>query len=90
MPMPVDVYIYLKDSTTITYTIPLDIMRGAKNEIGNDGEEFHVLPDWDWVNPLHEIVIPYVMENIDSVSIDASRRMADMIRANNNWPRSHS
>jgi len=85
MPMPVDVSVRLKDGAAITYTIPLDIMRGAKKEALNEGNQVYILSDWDWVNPTHEIEVPYVLENIESVTIDASRRMADMNIDNNQW-----
>src|SRR4029078_3417528 len=58
MPMPVDLTIRLKDSRSNTYTIPLDIMRGAKHEMINGHDQVMVLPDWDWVNPFYKIEIP--------------------------------
>ncbi len=86
MPMPVDFSVKLKDSTIVSYTIPLDIMHGAKNEVTKQGAPFQILPSWDWVNPFYEIEIPYSLEKINTVIIDASRRMADMNRENNEWP----
>ncbi len=86
MPMPVDLSIDLKDGSSVTYTIPLDIMRGAKNEKTNGRDQDVVLSDWDWVNPYHIIEIPFQVDNIKSLTIDKSIRMADMNRENNEWP----
>ncbi|MGB4848574.1 MAG: M1 family metallopeptidase [Saprospiraceae bacterium] len=86
MPMPVDLTVDLKDGSSVTYTIPLDIMRGAKKEYTNATAQVIVLPDWDWVNPYHIIDIPLQISNIESLTIDKSRRMADMNRENNKWP----
>lgn len=86
MPMPIDLTVDLKDGSSITYTIPLDIMRGAKKEFTNGTAQVNVLTDWDWVNPYHIIEIPFQMENIKLMTIDKSRRMVDMNRENNEWP----
>ncbi|MBK9981157.1 MAG: M1 family metallopeptidase [Saprospiraceae bacterium] len=86
MPMPVDLTVDLKDGSSVTYTIPLDIMRGAKKENTNGKAQVEVLSDWDWVNPYHIIEVPFPIENIESLTIDKSMRMADMNRENNEWP----
>ena len=86
MPMPVDVTVILQDGDVISYTIPLDIMRGAKVEKLNEAGSFQILPDWNWVNPYYGVTVPYPLEKIESITIDASKRMADMDRENNEWP----
>jgi hypothetical protein len=86
MPMPVDLKIAIKDGTELYFTIPLDIMRGAKVEMAPGGTPFQVLPDWDWVNPEYQIRIPYSTDQIESVTIDPSLRMADLDLTNNTWP----
>lgn len=87
MPMPVDLTIHLKDGSVLAYNIPLDIMRGAKTESYQGMDHRKVLPDWDWVNPYYKIEIPVSMENIASIVIDDTRRMVDLNRDNNEWPR---
>ncbi|HZV68089.1 MAG TPA: M1 family metallopeptidase [Saprospiraceae bacterium] len=86
MPMPIDLTLQLNDGSSVTYTIPLDIMRGIKNERTNTNEQLLVLADWDWVNPYYLLNVPYRMDQIQSMTIDKSRRMADMNRENNEWP----
>jgi hypothetical protein len=86
MPMPVDVVVALKDGKIINYTIPLDIMRGAKKEEPVKGDPFQVLPDWNWVNPGFQFRIPFGIEKVSSVSIDPTGRMADLFRDDNTWP----
>lgn len=85
-PMPVDVYVSLKNGTSLTYSIPLDIMRGAKKEIPYKSEQLVILSDWQWVNPTYDVVLPYRMDDILSVTIDPSQRMADLVKENNSWP----
>jgi hypothetical protein len=86
MPMPIDLSVSFKDGSSLAFNIPLDIMRGAKNESTKTGKPVQVLNDWDWVNPMYTIELPYPMERIDTIVIDASRRMADMNLQNNKWP----
>jgi hypothetical protein len=85
MPMPIDIYVELKNGTQHWYNIPLDIMRGNKKELVHDKSPA-LLPDWPWVNPAYEMVIPFSLDQIESISIDSSLRMADLNRDNNVWP----
>lgn len=86
MPMPVDVVISLTNGTKQYFTIPLDIMLGAKYEQGAGGVPYQVLPDWEWVNLIYQFHIPYNTDQVSSVMIDPSMRMADLNRDNNLWP----
>ncbi|MEO7926127.1 MAG: M1 family metallopeptidase [Saprospiraceae bacterium] len=86
MPMPVDLTIYLKDGSSLAVTIPLDIMRSAKHEAHNSLEQFQALPAWDWVNPFYKLDFPFNLDNVKSILLDESRRMADLNRDNNQWP----
>lgn len=90
MPMPIDVMINIKGGTKLYYTIPLDIMRGAKVENGPGDKPYQILPDWDWVNPYYLLQIPYAPDQIISISIDPFLRMLDLDRENNHWPFSKS
>ena len=84
VPMPVDIVITKKDGTKMGYTIPLQIMRGAK---GTDlsGINWIVSPDWAWTNPQYSLNLPLKLEDILNVEIDPSERMADIERLNNVW-----
>jgi aminopeptidase N len=86
MPMPVDIVVLLSNGDMLPYTIPLDIMRGAKDEAAYEASPFQVLPDWHWVNPYYLFKIPFAATQIRSVSIDPSLRMADINPDNNHWP----
>lgn len=86
MPMPVDVLVEMANGERIFCTIPLDIMRGQKIENAINGNPFIVLPDWEWVHPYYYFTVPFGMEQIKSIVIDPSRRMADLNEQNNVWP----
>ncbi|MCB9080672.1 MAG: M1 family metallopeptidase [Lewinellaceae bacterium] len=84
MPMPVDVVITLTDGSSIVYTIPLEMMRGAKSAEGAQST-FRVAPDWSWVNPAYTLVIPESFGSIATVTIDPTQRLADVNTSNNQW-----
>jgi hypothetical protein len=90
MPMPVDIVVKLTSGNVLSYTVPLDIMRGAKAEADAEGKPLNVLPDWDWVNPYYLLEIPFPADQILTIAIDPSMRMADVNTENNQWPRSKS
>ena len=74
-----------KNDVVSDLTIPLDIMRGAKQETSNVGTQWIVQPDWPWVNPDYELIIPTPINNIDSIMIDPSYRTMDLVPENNIW-----
>ncbi len=82
MPMPIDVVVSYKDGSQAIFTIPLDLMRGNKIQ-ENKQATYTVLPDWQWVNPTYEFVLPQALDNISKVEIDPTKRLADMISENN-------
>ena len=84
VPMPVDIVITKKDGTKMCYTIPLQIMRGAK---GADlpGINWIVSTDWAWTNPQYSLNLPIKLNDILNIEIDPSERMADIERINNVW-----
>ena len=84
VPMPVDIVITKKDGTKMGYTIPLQIMRGAK---GADlpGINWIVSTDWAWTNPQYSLNLPIKLNDILNIEIDPSERMADIERINNVW-----
>jgi hypothetical protein len=83
MPMPLDVVVTKTDGTQIMYYIPLGIMRGEKpNETGMERE---IMKDWFWTHPKYELVLDLAKDEITSIEIDPSNRMADIDRENNTF-----
>ena len=81
MPMPIDLVVTMTDGEKKYITIPLQMMRGAKE---NDGSiKYSVFSDWAWTNADYELVLPYRAKKIESVEIDPSQRLADINKANN-------
>lgn len=85
MPMPLDVLVTLKDGSTKWYHIPLRIMRGQK-EAESMMTDFTVEEDWPWTFPKYEWTLNMKMDEIESIEIDPTKRMADINRANNSFP----
>jgi hypothetical protein len=83
MPMPIDVTVQYKNGETEQFYIPMVIMRGEKK--AEDGISRTVLPDWAWTNPNYTITIDKNINQIESVTIDHSKRMADVKEENNSW-----
>lgn len=85
MPMPIDIEVVLKDETIINYTIPLRIMRASKtSDLGNKPK---VLKDWAWVYPFYEFTIDANKNDVKSITIDPTNRLADIEKANNSYPK---
>jgi hypothetical protein len=84
MPMPQDITITYQDGTKSFHTIPLRIMRGAKLE--DRGITFKVEQDWPWTHPNYAFSVNVPIDDIKSVTVDASSRMADVDISNNTYP----
>lgn len=82
MPMPIDLFVTLKDGNVVVYNIPLGIMRGEKPSEW-DSLQYEILNDWHWVTPNYELILPYKLEGIQKIEIDPSMRLADVERNNN-------
>jgi len=82
MPMPIDLVITYKDGTAELIYLPLVIMRGEKS-IEEGLPTRTVTSDWPWTNLTKTIRIKQRKENIKSVEIDPSMRLADLERKNN-------
>jgi aminopeptidase N len=81
MPMPVDVVVALKNGSKLHYTIPLDLLRGAKQ---TDGDiQWLTAPDWPWTNPAYTLTLPIPPDQIATVEIDPSLRLVDANRDDN-------
>ena len=60
-------------------------MRGNK-EAEEGMDDYTVLEDWPWTFPEYQFNIGVELEDIKSIEIDPSRRMADIDRSNNVYP----
>jgi len=84
MPMPLDVVVSYKDGTQENFYIPLEIMRGEKNE------KLYLkttqMADWGWTYPEYSFTIERNISDIQTITIDPSQRMADIDHDNNIWP----
>jgi hypothetical protein len=85
MPMPLDLEVKITKGETFYYTIPLRIMRGAKKTEERMGD-LKVEEDWPWTFPQYEWILDIPMDQIESISIDPTGRMADIDQDNNHYP----
>ena len=85
MPMPLDVVVTSKSGEKTWYHIPLRIMRGEKV---NDIYEIPRvnLEDWPWVYENYSFEVKLSPDQIESIVIDPSTRLADVDRTNNEFP----
>lgn len=81
MPMPVDLQLTFKDSTSEIHYIPLDLMYGIKP--AEDSIARKVYPAWKWTNEKYIIESDRRLADIFIAEIDPSQRMADTERQNN-------
>ncbi len=81
MPMPLDVLITYKDGKQQMHTIPLDLMYGTKP--AEDATERIVEKPWRWTHPEYKFTISRGIQDIKSIEIDPSMRLADINRNNN-------
>ena len=85
MPMPLDILVTFKDGTSALYNIPLQIMRGNKDNEKLSGE-YIVSQDWQWTHPRYDLTIDKDISMIKNIVIDHTARLADMDLNNNIWP----
>ncbi|NJN42032.1 MAG: M1 family metallopeptidase [Flammeovirgaceae bacterium] len=81
-PMPVDLLITYKDGSKEMIYIPMNETLGNK-KVEDSSIPTKVLPTWYWVDPTYSITLKQHSDNIESVEIDPSQRMADINRKNN-------
>ncbi len=82
MPMPLEVELTLKNGDKTLYYIPLDVMRGQKQQ----AENVKQLTDWPFLNPYYTFEIPVAASEIKSIELDPSMRIADVDRDDNEYP----
>ena len=80
--MPVDIEVELTTGEKLYYNIPKTIMYGNKKD---DIFEFKILSPWPWVQEKYSFSLDYSIDNIKSIKIDSSLRMADVNREDNVW-----
>lgn len=81
MPMPIDLQLTKKDGSLVTYTIPLNLMYGAKS-IDKTITPLIEKP-WLWTHPTYTLTIKPALREFVKIEIDATQRMADVDRRNN-------
>lgn len=81
-PMPIDLVVTFRDGTQEIYYLPLSEMLGSK-PVENQKIGRNELVAWPWVNPTYTLRINRRPEEIASLEIDPTLRMADVERANN-------
>ncbi|MBC7883989.1 MAG: M1 family metallopeptidase [Saprospiraceae bacterium] len=86
VPMPLDVTVKAKNGKTYNYYIPQEVMRGEKKE-DRFFNNFKVMEDWTWTHPTYKLDIDIKLNDIEVIEIDASKRLADVNRENNIYPR---
>ncbi|MEO1098090.1 MAG: M1 family aminopeptidase, partial [Bacteroidota bacterium] len=82
MIMPIDLYIEYNDGSKEIIYVPLRIMRGAK-EVEDTDIERVTQEAWPWTNPTYTVKLNRNINNIKTLEIDSSQRMADLDRSNN-------
>jgi hypothetical protein len=80
--MPVDLEVTYTDGTKEIVNIPLELMRGSKAQ-ENTTAKYRVAPDWNWTNPTYNLILPVRTNQIKTLKIDPTLRMADINRDNN-------
>ena len=79
--MPIDLVVSLNDGSQHHYYIPLTEIRAEKP---NEHELSRtVLSDWSWAQQRYTFEAPHPLENIKTIAIDPSTRMADIDQSNN-------
>lgn len=79
--LPVDLEVSLKNGAHYVYNIPLEIMRGHKENQGF--EHFETLKAWPWVNPEYVLDLPFNINDVLSLAIDPQQMTLDVDRENN-------
>ncbi|MBI2284530.1 MAG: M1 family metallopeptidase [Bacteroidetes bacterium] len=81
MPMPVDVLLTFKDGSKELHYIPLSLMFGEKP--AEDATPRTVHEEWKWTHPDYTFATSRGIQEIKSIEIDPSQRLADVNRVNN-------
>lgn len=82
MMMPIDLYITMNDGSKELHHIPLRMMRGVK-EVENKDIYLVDHEAWPWTYPTYTLKISQPINNIKSIEIDETARLADINSKNN-------
>lgn len=81
-PMPIELVLTFKDGHKELVYVPTNETLGSK--IPEDALLRTIaMEPWPWVNPTYTLTLPYKADDILSMEIDPSLRMADISRSNN-------
>ena len=83
MPMPLEVLVNFKDSSSEIHYIPITLMRGEKENPYSIKWKVH--RDWPWARPEYEFAVNRPKTDIVDIYIDPSYYMADINRENNTY-----
>jgi aminopeptidase N len=81
MPMPVEVLLTFKDGTKELHYMPLDLMFGEKPNESSVNRIVH--KEWHWTHPEYQLETSRAIQDLKSIEIDPSYRMADINKTNN-------
>lgn len=81
-PMPVDLLVKYKDGSQELFYIPTNETLGNKPVEDKTIQRLD-LDAWPWVYPTYTVSINHNVEEVSSIEIDPSQRMADVERKNN-------
>ena len=82
MPMPIDIRLTFKDSTTELHYIPLNLMYGQK-PVEDAAIPRKVHEEWRWTHPTYVFETDRQIFDLKQVEIDPSERLADIDKRNN-------
>jgi hypothetical protein len=88
-PMPIDLMVTYKDGAQEMFYVPLSETLGSK-PVENQKLMRNDLVAWPWVNPAYTVRISRKPEEIATIEIDPTRRMADIDRKNNSIDLEHA
>lgn len=82
LPMPIDLVINLKDGKQVLHHIPLDLQHGTRPDEGRYPRVVNEVA-WPWAYPLYSLELPYPIGSVQSIAIDPSGRLADVLPDDN-------
>lgn len=82
MPMPIELVITTKNGDKFLHYLPLTMMHGRKTPEDKSVKVINQ-PAWPWTHPNYQLALDMPVDEIVSIEIDPSLRMADIDRTNN-------
>lgn len=81
MPMPVEFCVELQDGEKQYFYVPLKATRSMKSIL----ESWTALDPWPWTYPYYELNLDVNFEDIKSITLDPSKRVADVNAKNDSY-----